>query len=144
MSDDLRELLPSISGQLHVELSEPAELITERLHNRKATPGATITSVTLHAEMVEDDDFRELSEAELSASAFEGPEIVMRGLGTAVRHVAPNGAYFTVRDLLAAVEETERATRHESSWFGGVDVHHVSFEGLRLGEDNVWQISWGS
>jgi hypothetical protein len=137
-------LLEGVGGRLHIELSEPTTPITERLHNRKALPEATILSMRLEAHVYEDDDFRPLTEAELSAVAFPHPEIVMRGLGRPVRHAAPNGAYFTVRDLLAAVEETERATRPESSWFGGVDAHHVFFEGLYPDGEGVWEISWGS
>jgi hypothetical protein len=84
--------------------------------------------VRLRADVFEDDDFRDLSGAELLAVAFAQPEIVMRGLGAPVRHAAPNGVHFTVRDLLTAVEETERATGNQSSWFGGVDIHHVLFQ----------------
>ena len=31
-----------------------------------------------------------------------------------------------------------------SEWFGGVDVHHVFFEGIHLADDGVWDIYWGS
>jgi hypothetical protein len=144
MADKPQELLRGIGGWLHVELSESTELITDRLHNRKAGPTAVVTNVRLQADVLEGDEFRPLSGEELSQVAFERPEIVMRGLGDPVRHAAPNGAHFTVRDLLAAVEETERATRHQSSWFDGVDVHHVFFQGLSLEEDDVWLVNWGS
>jgi hypothetical protein len=143
-TDAEEDLLPGITGRLYVELTEPTQPITERLYNRRATDTAAITSVKLEAHVCHDDDDRELSEEELETVAFRRPEIVMRGLGAPVHHVAPNGAYFTVRDLLAAIEETERATRQQTSWFGGVDVHHVFFQGLYLDADEVWQISWGS
>jgi hypothetical protein len=29
-------------------------------------------------------------------------------------------------------------------WLGGVDVHHVFFEGIKLGDDGVWGTGWGS
>jgi hypothetical protein len=35
-------LLGRIGGRVHVELSEPTALMTERLYNRKATQAATI------------------------------------------------------------------------------------------------------
>src|SRR5262245_6969589 len=95
-------LLEGISGVLHVELTEPTERITERLLNRKATSSATVTSVRLEAHVFENDDFRELTEGELSTVAFPHREIVIRGLGEAVRHTAPNGECFKVREILAA------------------------------------------
>ena len=137
-------LLQGITGRLHVELSEPTERITDRLLNRKASASARITSVALEASAFDGENSRELSAEELATVAFPHPEIVIRGLGMPVRHVAPNGTYFTVRDLLAAIEETERQTRPQSSWFGGVDVHHVFFEGLYPAGDGVWEVSWGS
>lgn len=35
-------------------------------------------------------------------------------------------------------------TRGESEWFGGADVHHVFFEGIRPEGEDVWRIGWGS
>jgi hypothetical protein len=32
----------------------------------------------------------------------------------------------------------------DSEWFGGVDVHHVFFEGLHEDVDGVWVANWGS
>jgi hypothetical protein len=144
MGADSRELLRGIGGRLHIELTEQTVLITEGLANRKSPPTATIRSLTLKADVFENEHFRPLTETEMSAVALTEPEVVLRGLGAPVHHVAPNGQWFTVRDLLAAVEETERVTRQESQWFGGVDIHHVFFQGLQLGDDNIWQISWGS
>jgi hypothetical protein len=57
-------------------------------------------------------------------------------------HVADGGA-FTVRDLAGAIATTERASRGSSEWFGGIDVHHVFFEGIE-DDDGAWRICWGS
>jgi len=35
-----------------------------------------------------------------------------------------------VQELLRAVELTEQKTRENTEWFGGIDVHHMYFEGL--------------
>jgi hypothetical protein len=142
--DSALAFFKKLSGVLRIQLSEPTERITEALENQKATPTAVIVSLRLEATVYENDDFRELTEEELSRVVFEEPAIVLRGFGRAISHSAPNGVHFTVRDMLAAVEETERQTRGESEWFEGVDVHHVFFEGIHLGEDGVWEIHWGS
>lgn len=86
---------------------------------------------------------RRLTRAELDRVAFRGGQIKLRGeAGKVVSHDAPNGEFFTVRDLLHAVEETERQTRgraDESDLFC-----HIFFEGIGLAADGVWDISWGS
>lgn len=136
-----------LSGVLRIELSEPTERVVESLENRKATPSAVIVSLRLEATVFENDDFRALTAGELERVVLVQSEVVLRSLrsdGRAIRHSAPNGVHFTVRDLLGAVEETERQTRGDSDWFEGVDVHHVFFEGITLEKDGVWHIHWGS
>jgi hypothetical protein len=138
------DFFSTLRGTLEVRLSEPSHKIVERLHNRAAPSTASIVSVHLHASVFEGDDRRPLTEAELAQVVLTQPEIRMAGLGEVVVHRAPNGAAFTVRDLLAAVEETERRTRGQSEWFGGIDVHHCYFEGIDPDDDGVWRIFWGS
>jgi hypothetical protein len=88
---------------------------------------------------------RSLTTAELDGVAFRGAMIRLRGQsGHVVEHRAMNGSSFTVRELIQAVVETERKTRALTHWFGGIDVHHVFFEGLRPAEGGVWEIAWGS
>ena len=138
------EFFNELSGKLKIELSEPSREITESLHNRAAPPTASIVSVRLDASVFERDDFRPLTEAELGQIVLTESEIRMAGRGDVVVHRAPAGGVFTVRDLLAAVEETERRTRAQAEWFGGVDIHHCFFEGIELDDQGVWRISWGS
>jgi hypothetical protein len=133
-----------LSGTLRIQLSEPTERVVEELENQKATPSAVIVSLHLDATIHENDDFRELTDEELERVALAQTEVALGSHGRAIRHAAPNGVHFTVRELLAAVEETERQTRGASDWFDGVDVHHVFFEGIQLGDDGVWAIRWGS
>ena len=75
--------------------------------------------------------------------AFRNASINLRGeAGQVVPHTASNGSFFTVRELLQAIEETERLTRAESQWLGGID--HVLFEGIYPEVEGVWRICWGS
>jgi hypothetical protein len=133
-----------LSGSLHIQLSQPAEPIAEGLVNLKAPPAATIESLSLQMSVFEDDDLRDLTAEEWDRVVLEAPTITLRSLGEPVTHAAPNGRHFTVRALVAAVEETERRTRHQSEWFEGIDVHHCFFEGIRKSRDGVWSIRWGS
>ncbi|EYF07290.1 hypothetical protein [Chondromyces apiculatus] len=129
---------------LRIRLSEPTEQIAEGLMNQKASPTATIKSLKLHPSVFENDDLRDLTPEEMDQVAFDEPEIRLRGYGDEVRHRAPDGKRFTVRDLIAAIEATELKTRHQSEWFEGIDTHHTFFEGIRQQEDGSWKIRWGS
>jgi hypothetical protein len=134
-----------LGGRLHVELTEPTVPIAPALLNQKALPGARIKSLRLESYVFEDGGFRPLTEEEYGRVALRESEIRLRGeAGEPVTHRAPNGEYFTVRDVLRAVEETERTTRATSDWSGGVDVHHVYFEGVHRQGDGTWSIHWGS
>lgn len=140
------EFFNSLSATLAIGLTAPAEQIG-KLENVRATPQAKVKSLRLAAEVFNRDakNFRELTPDELQSIAFRGSKITLRGeSGHTVTHEAPNGEFFTVQDLLNAVAETERQTRDESRWFGGVDVQHVFFEGIHQGSDGVWEIYWGS
>jgi len=136
-----------LSGRLEIELSEPAERITPHLLNLKASPTAIVTSLRLDTYMLDEEahERRPLTEIEHGLVVFEGPRLILRGdSGGPFEHHAPNGRSFTVRDVIAAVESTERQTRGSSDWLGGVDVHHVYFEGLAPEDDGSWSICWGS
>ena len=136
----------SLSGKLEIELSTPAEQVGDLL-NQRATPDAQITRLELRAEVFnrKTEEFRPLTAEELDSVAFRGKSIQLRSEdGEVVSHDAPNGKHFTVRELLRAVEETERQTRSQSEWLGGVDVHHVFFEGIHNEDGDVWEIFWGS
>jgi hypothetical protein len=146
MSHPELKFFNSLSGTLEIELDVPAEPIGN-LSNLRAEPDARIVRLELRAEVFnpKTEEFRPLTPAELDSVAFRGGSIRLRSEdGEAVSHAAPNGSYFTVRELLRAVEETERQSRAGSEWFGGVDVHHVYFEGIHPDEDDVWEIYWGS
>ena len=150
MSHPELEFFNGLSGKLEIELTAPPERVGDLL-NERATAEAGIVSLKLTAEVYNDETetFRPLTLDELDAVAFRGDAIRLRSEeGEAVAHAAPNGEFFTTRQLLHAVEETERRTRDQSEWLGGVDVHHVFFEGIHRedeeDDDEVWKIHWGS
>ncbi|MFD6162321.1 hypothetical protein ACFWF7_39130 [Nocardia sp. NPDC060256] len=137
------EFFNGLSGTLAIELTEPTKNVAN-LSNQSATATATITKVSFVPNVFEDGDFRDLTDDEFDRVVLDLPVLNLRGLGDPVEHRAPNGKWFTVRDLVAAVGETERSTRQQSQWFDGVDVHHIFFEGIHEGDDGVWEIYWGS
>lgn len=135
----------ALSGLLRIELTEPAEPVAPGMANRRATETATIHTLRLEMQVMEGEASRPLTEEEWSRIVVREPTIrLVSDAKVVVAHDAPNGAFFTVRDLTAAVEETERRTRGQTEWFGGIDVHHVFFEGIDQREDGVWTVAWGS
>jgi hypothetical protein len=140
------EFFNSLFAVLDIELSKPAKPIGN-LVNLTAKPEAKIVSLRLVAQVYEeeDDNTRDLTEAELNTVVFFAPMILIRGAsGDDVGHQAPNGKHFNVRELLAAIEETERQTRGKTEWFEGIDIHHIFFDGIGENEQGVWEIFWGS
>jgi len=136
-----------LSGSLDIKLSEPTEAIAPNLANQKANPTATIESIslTLTVYLEDKEDFRDLTEEELDQVAIACPSIRLSSEeGEPVSHDAPNGESFRIRDLIDAIVETERKTRGGTEWFGGIDVHHVFFEGLDESGEGEWEICWGS
>ncbi|WP_433664066.1 hypothetical protein ACQPW1_19260 [Nocardia sp. CA-128927] len=138
------EFFNGLSGTLAIELTEPTKDVAANLSNQSATATAAIRGVSFALNVFGEGDFRDLTVDEFDRVVLELPMLNLRGFGDPVEHRAPNGKRFTVRDLIAAIAETERSTRQQSQWFGGVDVHHVFFEGIHEGDDGVWEIYWGS
>jgi hypothetical protein len=140
------EFFNSLSGELQVELSEPAQPI-EGLMNLQAPPTARVVSVRLDLLVPNDDgeEPRSLNQDELDWVIFQQPHLQLAGeAGVPVRHDAPNAREFTIRDLVRVVAETERQTRGQTEWLGGIDVHHCFFEGIQEREHGLWEITWGS
>jgi len=142
VDEDALEFFSGLSGVLRIELTEPAQKTAPHMLNLAAPPTARITSVTLELSV----DDRDLTAEEWSRVVIRAPRIRMRSVDTdeiVIDHDAPDGATFTVRNLADAIAKTERDSREHGEWLGGVDVHHIFFEGIEL-EDGVWTICWGS
>jgi hypothetical protein len=135
-----------LSGRLHIDLSEPAQPVAKGWLNLAAPPTARLERASLTMQVLEDDELRELTDDEWKRVVLRAPAVRMVGENqkSVVEHQAPDGVAFTVRDLAAAIAETETQTRGGTEWLGGIDVHHIYFEGLELDEDGVWSITWGS
>lgn len=51
---------------------------------------------------------------------------------------------FTVEDLFDCVLDVEKIARPRTEWFGGIDAHHVYFEGLQEVSKGCYLVFWGS
>jgi len=140
------EFFNTISGTLEIKLSKEPVSGKNLSGNKFAESDAKIISMELKPEiyMPEMEFFRTVTPEEMQKVAYNDKSVeLVSESGISVKHDAPNGKYFTVKSLLDAVEETERQTRGKTEWFGGIDVHHIYFEGIHC-EEGQRLIFWGS
>lgn len=140
------DVLTHVDGDLHIELTVPPEPMGNS-DDPHALPDAEITSIQLDAYVWQPgtDEVRDLTPNELDSIVFRGSRISLIGLADeSVSHDAPNGEFFTVQDILHAIEETEQQTRGHTEWFGGIDVHHRYLDGFILRSEGIGYIAWGS
>lgn len=50
----------------------------------------------------------------------------------------------TIRQLVDAIVDFEKISRPKYKWSGGIDCHHIFYEGIHLTEDGAYSIYWGS
>merc|ERR1712150_155897 len=125
--------------------------LNEQLLNKFVKPDATIKSVSImDIQKFVEDDLVDLTADELNEVCLEGKEVTFvkeksqfhEGFSKTFRN--ENG--FTVRQIFDIVEEFEMQARPLNKWFGGIDAHHIYFEGFDKidGKDNHYRINWGS
>ena len=62
---------------------------------------------------------------------------------TTKRFRSESGA-FTVTEFMECIVEFEKEDRPKSRWGGGVDCHHIFYDGLMYKEGKGYKILWGS
>lgn len=137
-------MLDEISGMLKIDLTKEPVKIVSGLSNLKAISTAKIKNIKL-INIYEIDfntyDNLKISKEKMNEETYYCSQLTLMGRARIpVMHKAPNGKFFTLKDVISAVEETEKQTREHTEWFGGIDVHHVFFDGI----SEEGQIYWGS
>jgi len=149
-------LQETIRFTLHIETTDtsPQRGI---LLNRFEEPDSMITRLC-EGEITQFDretnDLVELSTAEKEKPGYIGETLTLESvwktrdgrIADTTRRVYKNTrGFFTVAEVVAHIVDFERIDRPKSKWFGGLDCHHVFFQGLypNLKED-AFCISWGS
>lgn len=148
------DLLNKVSFVLNISTTNTAPQ-RGMLLNRFEQPDSKIKAIrasppTLYA----DNESHELSQADLRQPAFHGSVLTLysnwrdhRGatVDTTCRSFRSTKGYFTVAEVVANIVAFEKIDRPKSLWFGGIDCHHVFFEGLHAAElPGTYGVSWGS
>jgi hypothetical protein len=126
-------------------------------YNRMSAPDAQLQSVSYlpvnppsRGDDEEDENglLPEATEDELMSLAYARPSITFSSGHAQLKktYQAPSGGgqYFTVQDLIKIICEFEAEDRLLYDWFGGIDVHHIFFEGAHQQPDGSWKLWWGS
>lgn len=50
----------------------------------------------------------------------------------------------TIRQFVDAIVDFEKISRPKSEWFGGIDCHHIFYEGIYPDANGTYSIFWGS
>ena len=98
------------------------------------------------------DSLIDLSQEQLDKQIFPSPITLSQVLcgydydntDKLIREYHDPSGWFTVDTLVNAIVEFEREARPRTRWFGGIDLHHIYFEGLTLQSDGSYEIEWGS
>ena len=101
-----------------------------------------VKSVSWEPFVDEDEDYRRLSDEELKMVVFEAPTITLSSEcgGGFIEHHAPNGKFFTVRDMLQVICSHELQARSASL---EVDDYHHIFGGIYFkGEGRISRSYW--
>ena len=127
------------------------------LMNRFEMPDSKIVSLSASTPERYDetlDECFELTNAELREPGFFGKTLSLESVWMDKKNrivdethmsFTNRKGYFTVQEVIRKVESFEKEDRPKTKWFGGIDCHHVFFEGLRPNKTgSAFVVCWGS
>ena len=88
--------------------------------------------------------FVEIPEDELNEIHYPEKVITLCNSETDVSMTFENENGFTADALFSHIITFENESRPKTEWFGGIDAHHIYFEGLSWLKENTFEIVWGS
>ena len=137
--------IDKLSSTLNITMDRPPKPQQGLLLNKFEEENSKVVSAKMtHPEVFVDGDLRPLTEEEMELPALRKQTFTIVDKTTSMTFNAENGKCISVRDLFKAIGQFETVARAKSDWFGGVDTHHVYFEGMyKVGKDQ-YTIFWGS
>ena len=148
-----RDFNKNVHFLLDIDTDKPRVAMGPLL-NRFESPDANVVNIGhTDIEKWDDADMIPLTQEELDVPAFIGSEISLssvrfdrKGKKVTASHMSfcNHAGYFTIQEMVDMVVEFEKVDRPKTCWFGGIDAHHIYFEGLRKEKDGSYRILWGS
>lgn len=126
-----KNLLENVSGTLKIAFNKNA-----------------LKNISMEWDKWENEDLVPLTEEDLNTIVTTKTNMVICGYKTNILlgFDSENKTGFTLKELLEAVEYTEKVSRPWTSWYDGVDCHHIYFEGLVEDKNapGVYNLRFGS
>ena len=127
------------------------------LMNRFEKPDSVIQSIS-HSPIATYNTSRreleELSPTELNKPGFWGETMTMKSVckddsgavkKRTIKTFKTLKKFFTIKQVVSNIVKFEMKDRPKTNWFGGIDAHHVFFEGLyRNSKTDTYSVNWGS
>lgn len=144
------DLSPNDFGfTLSIDLDIPPAQTSEFLLNLQADPTATLLDIKACHIAHWNDELQEhidYSEEQLNTLVVYDKKTIefMDELSDARKSYDFPTNRVTVRQLVDAIVDFEKISRPKYKWSGGIDCHHIFYEGIYLTEDGAYSIHWGS
>ena len=143
ISDLFSEINFTINVFLLSEVSAEGKL-KRKFRKKVLNVTANSVSTTKHGADGEFLDFENLSEEELNQVGYNDSKITFHSK-IKKTYEAKNGEFFTIKELINNICKFEKEDRLEGEgWMGGIDCHHIFFEGFHLKKNGCFEIAWGS
>jgi hypothetical protein len=149
---EVSDLVNKVRPVLHIILDKKTKRISKKLLNLKSDSNAKILKIEwcepLHYynyddenyENDDDDDIHVCTEEELNSVGYNGKIFNYEN----VEYTTEND-FFTVKEIFDIILLREPEIRSKTNWFGGIDVHHIFYEGLHFSESlKTFKCAWGS
>ena len=137
----LNLIVGEISTTLDIELDE-SPYTRGNLSNLFAKPTSKITSMKWSEISLYDNDedtHKPLSDSDFAIIGYNKGIIKINEYT-----YEKEKGFFTIGELFDVILDAEKKIRQNSEWFGGIDVHHIFFEGLWKQKNGTFKIGWGS
>ena len=127
------------------------------LMNRFEKPDSVIQSIS-HTPIAKYNTSRreleELRPTELKKPGFQGDTMTIKSVyrddsGAVIKRTMKtfktSKKFFTIEQVVSNIVKFEMEDRPKTNWFGGIDAHHVFFEGIyRNSKTDTYSVNWGS
>ena len=143
-------LLADIDATLNIEVDKYHKQSPK--FNNFVKPGEKIKSISWHK--TEGREFgvistpgvyeiNPISEKDLNKVYHLCPTITIKSDKAYLTFTSHGG--FTLRQLMDNILAVEKISRPKTDWFGGIDAHHIYFEGLVPVKDEkcTYKVQWG-
>lgn len=125
---------------------------TSLVCNRIEDPESCILTITPTEPMIWNG--RSLTPADGTVIAYYGSTLTLHSewMDLSTRHVVATTTrtfhsplpHFTVDDVVRCVVEFDQEARPKTKWLGGIDCHHVFFDGFHETSEGYYAPLWGS